>query len=110
MLNDAVDDELLELNPLAGWTYARKEAPSREGDVDPFNPEEQRAILDAATGQAKNFIQFALWTGMRTSELVALDWDDIDWLRGEVRVTRAMTQAARRRSGSNQDNVWQTID
>lgn len=93
-LNDAVDDELLELNPLAGWTYVRKEAPRKEDDVDPFSPEEQQAILDAATGQAKNFIQFAIWTGMRTSELVALDWNDIDWLRGEVRVTRAMTQAA----------------
>ncbi|MGA4815411.1 hypothetical protein ACPA9J_10085 [Pseudomonas aeruginosa] len=32
---------------------------------------------------------------MRTSELVGLEWGDIDWLRGEVRVTRAMTQAAK---------------
>lgn len=31
---------------------------------------------------------------MRTSELVALDWGDVDWLRGEVRVSKAMTQAA----------------
>lgn len=93
-LNDAVDEEILELNPLAGWTYARKEAPAREDDVDPFTPEEQRAILAAATGQARNLIQFALWTGMRTSELVALDWGDVDWLRGEIRVSKAMTQAA----------------
>lgn len=93
-LNDAVDEEILELNPLAGWTYARKEAPAREDDVDPFTPEEQRAILASATGQARNLIQFALWTGMRTSELVALDWGDVDWLRGEVRVSKAMTQAA----------------
>ncbi|MCY1525550.1 putative defective protein IntQ [compost metagenome] len=40
-------------------------------------------------------MQFAFWTGMRTSELVALDWGDIDWIRGEVRVSRAMTQAAK---------------
>lgn len=32
---------------------------------------------------------------MRTSELVALEWADIDWLRGEVHVSRAMTQAAK---------------
>jgi len=93
-LNDAVDEEILELNPLAGWTYARKEVPAREDDVDPFTPEEQHAILAAATGQARNLIQFALWTGMRTSELVALDWGDVDWLRGEIRVSKAMTQAA----------------
>ncbi|SST08222.1 phage integrase [Acinetobacter baumannii] len=39
-------------------------------------------------------VQFALWTGLRTSELVALDWADIDWVRGEVMISRAMTQAA----------------
>lgn len=38
---------------------------------------------------------FAIWTGLRTSELVALDWGDIDWLREEVMVNRAMTQAAK---------------
>lgn len=97
-LNDAVDEELIETNPLAGWTYSRKEAPPKDDDVDPFTPEEQRAILAAASGQARNFIQFALWTGMRTSEMVALDWGDVDWLRGEVRVTRAMTQAAKRQA------------
>lgn len=39
-------------------------------------------------------MQFALWTGLRTSELVALDWCDIDWLREEVMVSRAMTQGS----------------
>ncbi|AVF54170.1 DUF3596 domain-containing protein [Pseudomonas fulva] len=93
-LNDAVDEELLDMNPLAGWTYARKEAPPRDDDVDPFSPEEQQAILTALTGQARNMVQFALWTGLRTSELVALEWGDVDWVRGEVVISRAMTQAA----------------
>lgn len=93
-LNDAVDEELLDVNPLAGWTYTRKEAPPRDDDVDPFSPEEQQAILAALTGQARNMMQFALWTGLRTSELVALDWGDVDWVRGEVMISRAMTQAA----------------
>lgn len=93
-LNDAVDDdELIDTNPMAGWTFSRKDQ-VKEDDVDPFSPEEQRAILAALDGQAKNLVQFALWTGMRTSELVALDWGDIDWLKSEVYVTRAMTQAA----------------
>lgn len=93
-LNDAVDEELLDTNPLAGWTYARKEAPPKDDDVDPFTPEEQQAILAALSGQARNMMQFALWTGLRTSELVALDWGDVDWVRGEVMISRAMTQAA----------------
>ncbi|KTB77190.1 integrase [Pseudomonas syringae ICMP 13102] len=94
-LNDAAEEELIEVNPLAGWTYSRKEAPAKEDDVDPFSPEEQQAVLAALNGQARNMMQFALWTGLRTSELVALDWGDIDWLREEVMVSRAMTQAAK---------------
>ncbi|MGC3892658.1 tyrosine-type recombinase/integrase [Pseudomonas urmiensis] len=93
-LNDAVDnDELIDTNPLAGWTFSRKDK-VKEDDVDPFSPEEQRAILAALDGQAKNLVQFAFWTGMRTSEMVGLNWEDIDWVRGEAYVTRAMTQAA----------------
>ncbi len=93
-LNDAVDEELIDLNPLAGWTYARK-GEVKEDDVDPFSAEEQLAIIGALQGQAQNLVQFAFWTGMRTSELVALDWGDVDWIRGEVHVARAMTQAAK---------------
>lgn len=96
-LTDAAEEELIEVNPLAGWTYSRKEAPAKDDDVDPFSPEEQQAVLAALNGQARNMMQFALWTGLRTSELVALDWGDIDWLREEVMVSRAMTQAAKGR-------------
>ena len=94
-LNDAVDDvELIDTNPLAGWTFSRKDQ-VKEDDVDPFSPEEQRAIMAALDGQAKNLVQFAFWTGMRTSEMVGLNWEDMDWVRGEAYVTRAMTQAAK---------------
>jgi integrase len=94
-LNDAVEEELIELNPLSGWTYSRKAAPPKKDDVDPFSPEEQQAVLAVLSGQARNMMQFALWTGLRTSELVALNWGDIDWLREEVMVSRAMTQAGK---------------
>lgn len=59
-LNAAAEEELIEVNPLAGWTYSRKEAPAKEDDVDPFSPEEQQAVLGALSGQARNMMQFAL--------------------------------------------------
>lgn len=40
-------------------------------------------------------MQFALWTGLRTSELVALDWGDVDWILGQVMITQAMTPASK---------------
>lgn len=94
-LTDAVNDDLIETNPLTGWSYKRNEPPKETDDVDPFTASEQAAILQTMPAQGRNLIQFAFWTGLRTSELVALRWDDIDFLRGEVRVRRASTQAAR---------------
>lgn len=93
-LDDAVDAELIEHNPLAGWKLRRRDDKRRRkaDDVDPFSSEEREAILAALTGQGRNLIQFAFWTGLRTSELCALDWPDIDFVRGFVRVNKALTQ------------------
>lgn len=94
-LQDALNDDLIESNPLYGWCYARKEAPKPEDDIDPFTAEEQQAILAGCReAQHRNLLQFAFWTGLRTSELVALQWGDIDWRRVIVRVSRAKTQTA----------------
>ncbi|WP_460829384.1 Arm DNA-binding domain-containing protein [Massilia agilis] len=92
-LEEAVEvDGLLRSNPLAGWTYRKKDAPRKTDEIDPFTKEEQAAILGVLAGQNHNLIKFAFWTGLRTSELVALDWSDIDFVAGVVRVSRAITQ------------------
>lgn len=91
-LQDAVDDEILEVNPLYGWKYKNKEVIKAEDDVDPFSADEQEAILKQLIPAMRNMIQFCFWTGVRPSELVALDWADVDWLRGTVRVNKALTQ------------------
>lgn len=95
-LTDAVEDELIEVNPLAGWRYSKVEAPKDEDEIDPFTKDEQAAILANVAGQGRNLIQFALWTGLRTSELVALNWGDIDFVRGVAMVARAMTQQSKK--------------
>lgn len=93
-LSSAVDDDLIEHNPLAGWTYARKEPPKTEDDIDPFSPDEQQAILAVAPAELRNMWQFMLWTGLRTSEMVALNWGDVDFRRGVVVINKALTNAA----------------
>ncbi|PMZ71764.1 integrase [Pseudomonas sp. FW305-70] len=94
-LNDAVEDEILESNPLSGWAYKNREQLKEEDDVDPFNREEQLAILAAARGDTWPQLQFSFWTGLRPSELIALEWGDIDWIAGEIRIVRAKTRAAK---------------
>ncbi|MFM0157824.1 tyrosine-type recombinase/integrase [Paraburkholderia sediminicola] len=63
--------------------------------VDPFTSEEQAKLLSVADPHVKQLIQFALWSGLRTSELVALNWSDIDWKGGVARVSKAMTFSAK---------------
>lgn len=95
-LDEAVEDELIDLNPLAGWKIKRrdKRARGRQDKIDPFSDEERQAILKALTGQGRNLIEFAFWTGLRTSELCALDWPDIDWVQGYAYITKSLTQAS----------------
>lgn len=90
-LHDAVMDELLETNPMYEWTYQNAAAIKDEDDVDPFNGEEEVLILAQLTGQARNLFQFMFWTGLRTSEVTALCWRDIDWRRETFRVNKAKT-------------------
>lgn len=94
-LQDAQHDDLIQTNPLYNWTYKRNEAPNKTSHIDPFTREEQQAIINSATGSIRNQIVTFFWTGMRTSELIALEWPDIDWKRKKINVNKAITNAGR---------------
>ena len=93
-LQDAADDELISKNPLHNWNYQKNEPPKIKSDVDPFTEEEQKEIINTSNGCVKNQIIVFFWTGMRTSELVSLEWADIDWQRKKIRINKALTQAS----------------
>jgi integrase len=94
-LQDAQHDDLINVNPLYNWTYKRNETPNKISHVGPFNQEEQQAIIDSATGSIRNQIITFFWTGMRASELIALEWTDIDWKRKKISVNKAVTNVGR---------------
>lgn len=93
-LQSALEDGMVLTNELHGFSYRRKELIKTSDDVDPFTKEEQVLLLAALTGQARNLVQFALWTGLRTSEYIALDWSDIDMKAATCSVSKALTQNA----------------
>ena len=109
-LQDAFYDEIIESNPLYGWRYAKQEGPKdNQTHIDPFTKNEQIAILEAAEGQSRNLLRFAFWTGMRTSELIAIEWGDIDWIKQEIRVSRALTQASKEPESTKTTSGTRTI-
>lgn len=85
IFDDAYADGLIDRNPISRI----KNLSVRRDEPKPFTPNEIIAILDQLPQQGKNLIQFAIWTGLRTSELIALEWGDIDFKVGVIRVRRA---------------------
>jgi integrase len=71
---DLYADEVIDRNPLDRI----KNLPVDTREPEPFNPDETARILAQLQGQERNLIQFAFWSGLRTSELIALRWQDVD--------------------------------
>ncbi len=77
---EAYQDDLIDKNPLDRI----KKLPVKHTQVEPFERSELDAILQACEGQIRNIFQFAFWTGLRTGELIALKWGDINLVDGTV--------------------------
>jgi integrase len=72
---EAVFDELIDKDPMQRVRFL----PVEQREPNPFNQKEIGLILLQLSGQHHNLIKFAFWSGLRTSELIALRWDDIDF-------------------------------
>jgi integrase len=82
----AFEEGLIDASPLDRVRAATVE----RRDPDPFTVVEIRAILGAcAEPQHRALFQFAFATGLRTSELIALVWDDVDAEKRLLHVRRA---------------------
>ncbi len=85
---DAFADAVIERNPLDRI----QNLSNRMEEPDPFTPAEIGAILSAMDEQTRSVFAFAFWTGLRTSELLALQWGDIDFRAKLARIRRASVQ------------------
>jgi integrase len=94
IFNAAIEDGLLVGNPAIRLGKIVK-VPSRKGRVDFLNPDESRKLLDAVLEHFPRWFPFfltALRTGMRVGELIALQWEDIDWNGKFIEVRRAISR------------------
>ena len=84
-LQDAYYDELIDKNPMDRFRYL----PLDTREPEPFNRDEIAAILAQLKGDEKSLIQFAFFTGLRTSELIALRWKDVDLDSQQIHIRSA---------------------
>jgi len=85
---DAFYDGLIDKNPMDRF---RNLSPKTR-EPKPFNQGEIDRILDQLKGQEKNLIQFAFYSGLRTSELIGLRWEDVDLDRNLIHVRIAVVK------------------
>ncbi|ELA6496158.1 site-specific integrase [Salmonella enterica] len=94
-IDEAVTDGLLTINPVTLVSASRyhviDSTPNPDDyEVDPFTPAEASAIyLHCRFQEWKNLFRFAFNTGLRSSELCALRWADIDFVGNIAHVQAA---------------------
>ena len=89
IFNDAIRDEIIVKNPLK-LIKKPKIIPIR--DINPFTLEEINKILYYMDDKVKIFFAIGFFTGMRTGEIIALKWSDIDLENNTISISRAKRQ------------------
>lgn len=74
-------------------------------EPDPFRMEEADQIIEHFRGRhLETWWQFAFYSGLRTGEIVALEWGDVDFTEGTVMVTKTVSnyqERDRTKTGKN---------
>lgn len=81
-------DEVIEKNPIS----LIKPYQEVRFEPNPFTLDEQRRILSELSSPFKEYFTLAFQTGLRTNELIALRWQDIDFesMQAHIRVAIVM--------------------
>jgi integrase len=89
-LKDAVADGLIPKNVADGL----KPSKPRKKEINPLNPEQAKAFLEAARGDRYEALYvLAVHYGLRQGELLGLKWADLDMNAGVLQVRRTMSEA-----------------
>ena len=103
-MQDAFLDEIIEKNP-----FDRVKKPShRKKKIYPFTLQEVKLLIDQSEGWLRNFLVIAFFTGMRTGEMLALRWENIDLDRNLIYVRKSMRKG--KLADCKTDNSLRDID
>lgn len=95
VLKSAMMDEIITRNPAANIPRLKDKSkrPARETIHRALEPQEIAAFMEAAKGAwYYNAFRLMLATGLRAGECGALEWSDIDYKKGVIRVRRTITR------------------
>ncbi|MDX8384167.1 MAG: tyrosine-type recombinase/integrase [Ghiorsea sp.] len=88
MFKDLFADGVIEKNPMERV----KNLKITKHDPEPLSQDELSRLLAVLEPMAANLITFAAWTGLRTGELLAVTWGDIDLKAKTCRVNKSISR------------------
>jgi integrase len=101
----AVRDKTLRENPAEGIEHA----PYQKEPPDPFDLGEVEAIIAAMPeGQIRNMVEWRFFSGVRTSEMIALQWPAVDFGKNQVMIREALVRGGERKA--TKTNTVRLID
>lgn len=87
MFKYAMHNRLIVFNPCSGVCLPK----TKTKDIRVLSIEEQKEVVKHAKGRLhENLIITALGTGMRAGELLGLTWDDVDFRKREISVSKTL--------------------
>src|SRR6266550_1789691 len=80
-------------------------AKDRGGEIGILSPKQLADLLTASDEEAKLYFAIGAFTGLRSAELIRLEWEDVNFARGHVQVAKAKAKTATRRLVPIQSNL-----
>ncbi|MGN8502443.1 tyrosine-type recombinase/integrase, partial [Helicobacter pylori] len=75
-------------------------------EIEPFNLEEVKTIIENAPSlRLKAFLVVAIFTGMRTGEQLALQWEDIDFNQKTITINKSLNELGQITSPKNKPSI-----
>src|SRR5437764_9769462 len=80
-------------------------ARDRGGEIGIFTPAQLGDLLNAGDEEAKLYFAIGAFTGLRSAELIRLEWEDVNFARGHLQVAKRKAKTATRRLVPIQQNL-----
>src|SRR5438552_3921436 len=84
-------------------------AKDRGGKIGILTPKQLASLLDRGDDEPKLYFAIGAFTGLRSAELIRLEWDDVNFARGHIQVAKGKAKTATRRLVPIQPNLMRWL-
>ena len=97
--------------PKGQATEAEEVAKARDrgGKIGILTPKQLANLIGSGDEEARLYFALGAFTGLRSAELIRLEWEDVNFPRGHIQVGKAKAKTATRRLVPTQPNLMQWL-